>query len=221
MKKINVLCAILLIICIPIITLTFSANIVVKYPAVLVYYLNDSQVMKYTDMDLTSDELANKTGSFFLGFDDNEQITEDTGYTQDPVFTDKEMEILLEIRHVVNAMLLAGIIALVVFVAVFIYLVRAKEKDLIWKYCKRGVIVAAVINAVYCVLWAIPSIRSFFYDSLTNVILDKDSNLYLIGTKGDWSTVMIVAHAIIAVVLILLICYITRKITRSRRIFTR
>lgn len=204
-----------------IITVSFSTNIAVRYPEVFSFYLNESEVLQYTDIDMKGGDLAKEMGSFFMGFGDDDQIYENTEYTKDPVFDDKEMEVLLQCRSTLNILALAGIVSLAIFVGIFVYFIKTQNKDLLWKYGKGAAYTSVIVNIIYNVLWGISPLRKAFFDSLTNVTLTSNSNLYLIVTKGNLSTTLIIVQGAIAAILIILIAYITRKITRSRRIFTR
>lgn len=222
MKRIKYLYSGIYAITLPILIILLAFNITFRTSEVYSYYFNDSQSIDYTTLDVTSNELADSFASFLNDlFSSEVDITENSGYEDDPIFDDVEGEVLLQMKTVLTSSFIIAFGLLIIDIIMFIILHRREEDELLFKVTKTDIIATLILSLASGITFATQSVSQAIYDKYINIQLPKDSVLTTLFSKGSFSQVADVCYIGIGIILLALVFYIVWTITKPEKIFNR
>ncbi len=222
MKKLKGLYSIIIMIAIPVLVVLIALNITLRSPEVYSYCFNDSQALDYTTLSLSSNELSDQLADFSWGlFSEDIDITENAGYMDDPIFDDTEAEVLFEIRDILTKSFCLMLIILAIIIVLYFYFIKKSYKEELFTSCKIGAVISVVFLIISTIVISSNRIIGKIYDTFVGIDLGKDSLLKLLFTKGDFNGAVSIAQLGFGIIALILICYITWRLTKPPRIYKR
>ena len=138
MKLIYRMAAGLLIIIIPFVAITVSANILARLPDVYSFQFAKSQITEEIDLAIRPAEIGALFSSYLTGGTDEFQIISEYQGREQQIFTMRDQIGMFEARRHINWMLLFSILAIIIVVLLSFWLIRVREKQMLrtaFKYC--------------------------------------------------------------------------------------
>lgn len=220
MRKFNYFCSILLAVLLPLMIVILSSNLILRVSEPYVYHFNDSQVIKEVPYNITGAEMAGAISKYWSSTDSKAfQVYENNGIYKDPIIEEDEQKIMKEAKFILNVELAFGLIALVLVLAIYIYLWRGGFKEALRNrfYTGAGLTLALLIGQAVC--WSMKPFRLWMYNNLIGIKLAKDSvTLQLVLGDPFFKTYVLFA-TVLGIAMLAILTYVNHQITKPTRIF--
>lgn len=219
MRRIKVICYVLLAIAFPLTVIILSGNVALRVPETYVFYFNDSQAADRVSSQITAANFGDEIAGYFNSLHDGGfQVYEDNGPYSDPLFTDDEVLVMAQARKLMMSGVVVSLAGLACVIVCYTVLRRRTEKRRLRTFGCIIVPVTAVLDALLCHALTRPDFRAALYRSFIGIGLGKDSSLRRLLGSPFQNTFMMFA-GIIAAVLLLLALYAVIRSTREERMF--
>lgn len=219
MHKFNYILSFVLAITLPLMILILSSNLILRTSEVYVYHFNDSQVVREFPYNVEERDVAKAISSYWSSINpDSFQVYEDNGKYKDPVFEEKEQVVMYKARKLINLHLLAGLLLMIVSLAIYIYLLKRNFRATLRNQYKFSGVFAAVLIIAQIVLLSTKSFRVWAYDYFIGIDLGKESNLILILGDPFFRTFLIFT-TVLGAALLGVITYLNIILTKPERLF--
>ena len=221
-KKINVhrLISLLLLLTIPVFCLGISGGVLTRAADVYQYNLKSTQAVSNGSYFVDEDKLIELMGDFMNGKTDTFALLEEVEYEPENVFTAQDEKVMTQYRQVCRNALLAGIIGAVLTALVYGLLIRWKEKDLMrWIMGLSGVSLFALGALQVTALVYGPARRFVYGRSIDLALPEKDYLAQLVDQS--FAVQLSVMISIMAVIIYLVMIYLTFRLAGKRNVFKR
>ncbi|HKM28064.1 MAG TPA: hypothetical protein VJY37_00115 [Anaerovoracaceae bacterium] len=219
MRKFNFICSILIVVMVPLMIVTLSANLTLRIPDSYKYYFNDSEILDEIPYYIGQNDMASAFSSYFNAFNDDPfQVYEDNGMFQDPIYDSQDVHAMKKYKRVMTATAGATIVFLILSLAIFIYLYRKGFKAALRNRYKLILPLSVILMAGHGLVFALESIRHWMYAKFIGVKLAEDSLLQQV-LGGDFFGTYIMFSTIIGAAIIGVLTYVVFTMTKPPRIF--
>lgn len=220
MRKFNYVCSILLAVLLPLMIVILSSNLILRVSEPYVYHFNDSQVIKEIPYNVTGSDMAKAISKYWSSVDSKSfQVYENNGVYKDPIIQKDEQLVMENAKVIINVELAFGVIALVVVLAIYIYLWRGGFKDALRNrfYAGAGLTLALLIAQAVC--WSMKPFRLWIYHSLIGIKLGKESVTLQLVLGDPFFKTYILFATIAGIALLAILTYANYRLTKPARIF--
>lgn len=163
--------------------------------------------------------MADEISSYWSSFSSKDfQVYEINGEYKDPVFDKDEQAVMKKAKSILNIELLAGVVLLIITIAIYVYFVKHNFIDALRNRFRigAGLTVALMIANVACFMTK--GFRLWLYNSLIGVELEKKATLTIVLGDPLYETYILFSTALAAVALGIFI-FVNHKYTKPARIF--
>ncbi len=219
MRKLNYFLSILLVIFMSFTIMFLSSNLVLRTSAMYSFHFNDSEVMYDIPYNVTGSDMSKEIASYWWSLDSEPfQVYEDNRIFKDPIFEKTEQEAMGKAKIFINLELVAGVLCLVGFLGIYIYMLRKNFKEALRNRFRCGMIITLMLLVGRIVFLCIKSCRLWAYKTFIGVELSKNSTLSIILGDPLFKTYLIFG-SIIGVALLAVMAYVHFNLTKPERIF--
>lgn len=220
MGKIKYPLFVLLLVLFPVAIVSLSGNLVIRLGETYTYHFNDSQVVDSLYTSVSAGEFSDAISEWWnpLGKETTFQVFESNGEYQDPLFSEKDGQVMVRARSIANWALAGGTLALAVAVLLYVVLYR---KRCITGLRRTGYGIASltVIGLLLAnVLLRRGAVRMALYDQWIGISLRKGSTLRILLGTPFYKTFLLFS-TILTVALLIAFCYVNFSLTRKKRLF--
>lgn len=220
MRKFNYSCSILLAILLPLMIVILSSNLILRVSEPYVYHFNDSQIINEVPYNVTGSEMAGAISKYWSSPNSKAfQVYEDNGAYKDPIIEEDEQQVMEEAKIIINVELAFGLIALVLVIAIYIYLWRGGFKEALRNrfYAGAGLTLALLIAQAVC--WSVKPFRLWIYNTLIGVRLGKESLTIQLVLGDPFFKTYVLFATIAGIAILAVLTYVNHQITKPTRIF--
>lgn len=221
-KKINVhrLVSLLLLLSIPVFCLGIASGVLTRSADVYQYNLKSTQAVSNGTYFVDEDELVELLGDFMTGKTDSFVLKEKVEYEPENVFTAQDEKVMKQYRQVSRRALAAGIGGGVLTLIVYGLLIYWKEKDLMrWIMGLSGVSLF-VFGGLHVLALVYGPVRRLAYGRVIDFALpEKDYLAQLVD--HSFAVQLSVMTSIFALILYLIMIYLTFRLAGKRNVFKR
>ena len=212
--------SVFLIVLIPAVIVLLSSAVVLHMPQPYEYYFNDSESLSGIGYGVEVSEMGKEIADYFrMPSDEPFQVYERNGEYEDPIFSDRDQEVMKKAAEFLWKETLLALALTVLAVLVFWNTKRKKLIDPLRVEGWIASILTVLLQAAQFVLLSSESFRHVLYQKLIGISLPRTSNLYVILGNGEFAGVYLMFQTIIAAALLVLFAYIVYKSTRPERVF--
>ena len=129
MRLLNKLLILLVILMIPLVSISASVNIITRMPDIYAYEFTRTQIMEKIGLDADADELSGLFSDYLTGSASEFQITAEYQGREKDVFSPEDQIGMQNVRKVLNAGLAAAIAMGVLSAAIVYYFIRLGHKE--------------------------------------------------------------------------------------------
>lgn len=218
MKIIYNILLVVLIICIPFVSLITSFNVVLRMPDLYVYEFNNTEITDEIDLEVTGDELGHFFSDYMFGKNQEFKLFAEYRGREQAVFGTGEQISMEHARKLLNISLFA--LAGFVFFTIIGYAVfLLKKRKLALRYAFKGAVIFYIVLIVLIIIaFHVTAVRESLHQLIFIYPSGADDVMPLVLTKkfaGDSITAGIVGGSI----LLIMLASITWKATKPRRMF--
>ena len=207
-----------LIICIPLISIFAAFNVVLRMPDLYVYEFNKTEITKEIKLNIENDELGGVFSDFMLGKNKVFQLNAEYEGRELEIFSINDQKNMENLRHLLNIMLIVmGVMFVITFISYWI-LISMKNKLDIRNAFKGGVILYSSITILSFLAFYISFLRDIIYKFIFISPMKEDSVLSLMLTK-HFANDCLIAGSVIAAIILIIFASITWNLTKPRRMF--
>ena len=220
MKVVDRICIVLLAVMLPVAVMCLSETGVWRVSDTYEYSLKESEILNKMHLDVSEEHVARTFTGYVNGKTDEFQIIEKTGAVETELFTEEDEQSMSVIRDYAKYLLWAGIIALIIAIAAYAVL-RIKTKKITVKDGFRAALAVFIcMQAANLVIRLIDPARNAVFGWLFD-FPDTEGDLLTGIMKGSLPEQFAVFQTIAAVVAMLILWYISSRLTRPEKIFFR
>ena len=220
MKVIDRICILLLAVMLPVAVMCLSETGVWRVSDTYEYSLKESEILNKMHLDVSEEDVARTFTGYVNGKTDEFQIIEKTGAVETELFTEEDEQSMSVIRDYAKYLLWAGIIALIIAIAAYAVL-RIKTKKITVRAGFRAALTVFIcMQAANLVIRLIDPARNAVFGWLFD-FPDTEGDLLTGIMKGSLPEQFAVFQTITAVVAMLILWYISSRLTRPEKIFFR
>lgn len=207
-----------MIICIPVVTILGSLNVVFRMPDLYSFEFTRNQVANEISLSMTDDQLAGFFSDFMTGKEKHFDLFTEYRDREQDVFNATEQANMEYVRKLLNLTLyvLGGAAFLMVIISLILLLRKLKyELRVAFKF---GILVQTVILVACHVFMNLKDQRQFFYGKLFAHPFGADDVLPLMLTK-EFAQISLAAVSVISFILLFILASILWRLTKPRRMF--
>ena len=221
-KKINVhrLVSLVLLLTIPLFCLGISGGVLSRSADVYQYNLKSTQAVSNGTYFVDEDELIELMGSFMSGETDKFELLEAVEYEPENVFTAKDEKVMLQYRQVSQGVLYTGIGGAVLTVVILGLLAYWKEKELMRRIIGLSGVSLLFFGALHVLALVFGPFRQLTYGRLIDFSLPENDYLLQLVSQS-FAVQLAVMTCIAAVVIYLILVYVTFRFAAKRNVFKR
>ncbi|MEL7656842.1 MAG: DUF1461 domain-containing protein [Bacillota bacterium] len=209
---------IIIAICIPVITVFGAMNIVYRMPDLYVYEFNNNEIANEIDLGIKDDELGQFFSDFMTGKEKEFDLFTEYRDREQSVFGTGEQINMENARKLLNHTLyIIGIALILAVISYGVFLLKKKKYELRIAF-KTSIIVFAVMQAVFYILFLIEKTREFLYEMIFINPFGADDALPLMLTER-FAKISVIANSVVALIMLIILASITWRITKPRRMF--
>ena len=220
MKMIDRICIVLLALLLPLAVMCLSETGVWRVSDTYEYSLKESEVLNKMHLDVSEEDVAHTFTKYVNGKTDDFRLVEKTGAVEQELFTEKDEQSMRTIRDYAGYLLYAGIIAFIIAVAAYARLRIKTKKTTVKTGFHAALAVFICIQAANLVIRLIDPVRNAVFGWLFS-FPDEESDLLTGIMNGSLPEQFAVFQTIFAVVIMLILWYISSMITKPEKIFFR
>lgn len=211
-----------LILFMPLMVILAAMNIVLRMPDVYVYHFNSEDSSSQLNFGLKNEELGDIISSFMFNQAEDFTIQGNDGEndTLGIPLTTEEKETMQHFRNILNVTFVMFFLLFVLLAVMYYWIFHFKHKEVLRIVIKGSWITHLILAAVSIALLSINKTSEVFYSFLFQPQFVEEGMLSFIFTK-KLAAMSIGATVVIAAILLFLITWMTRKLTRPKRIFAR
>ena len=207
-----------MVISIPIAIICLANNLTTRMPDLYQYEFKSTEILGDLSVAKNEDEMGQFFSEFMMGKTQKFQIEYQFGDNTDNLFSNNEQNTMGKFKSVNNAILLAGIVALILAITSYFLLYKQNLKILLRRtFSKTLILFATLISFITIGAFVSPLIGSE-YAFLFNYKIKSFMALPKLLPKSFFIH-SILATVAISIIIMLILWYFTWKITKPRRIF--
>lgn len=217
MKWIFKILAVGLAVGLPLLSLSLSMNIVLRMPDVYEYNFKATENLADIGIEKSDEEMGRRISDFMLMKRDSLSDTEEDGQFK---LSEPETEKLLRWRGVVNGTAVMALLSVVISVAAIVFFKKKELDEELRRQLKKGIYLYLYFGLLYCGIYIVLSKAGYpVHQLLTGSIPSETVLKQLMGPA--LVRVLYFAVAIVATVIMGILAYIVKSITKPKRIFSR
>lgn len=217
MKWIFKILAVGLAVGLPLLSLSLSMNIVLRMPDVYEYNFKATENLADIGIEKSDEEMGRRISDFMLMKRDSLSDTEEDGQFK---LSEPETEKLLRWRGVVNGTAVMALLSVVISVAAIVFFKKKELDEELRRQLKKGIYLYLYFGLLYCGIYIVLSKAGYpVHELLTGSIPSETVLKQLMGPA--LVRVLYFAVAIVATVIMGILAYIVKSITKPKRIFSR
>lgn len=147
----------------PIIILIFSTNFVLRTNTFYSFYLTKSEITREIPYEISNDKLSKHFGEFMKHKKEDFQIKEDSRYKPQDIFSKRAINVMDSFRSFMDKTLIFGIILLGITIAIVFYLIKEKEKRLIYESFESSLIWYIVVVGAFLIANVVPAVSKMIF----------------------------------------------------------
>jgi len=220
MKRLVVLWYVLIMISLPLAVAILSGNVVLRLSATYVYHFNDSQVVDQVGSYVTGSQFADEISGYFNSIGSKEfQVYEENGEFRDPIFDEKESQVMARGRLIMNLTLALGVLLMGLAIGLYLFLVGKVPKIKLRRIGFGALGISAGLTLALVVAVGRKAVREMLYTSFIGIELGKGSTLKLL-IGSPFEKTYIIFSTVLAVAMIGVLTYIHHSLTKEQRLFS-
>ena len=220
MKMIDKICIVLLALMLPVAVICLSETGVWRISETYEYSLKESEILNKMHLNVSEEDVAHTFTRYVNGKTDDFQIIEKTGTVEAELFTEEDEQSMSTIRGYAGYLLYAGIVALIIAIAAYVRLRIKTKKTTVKAGFHAAIAVFICLQAANLIIRLIDAAREAVFGWLFD-FPDAEGDLLTGIMKGSLPEQFAVFQTITAVVAMLILWYISSRITRPEKIFFR
>ncbi|WP_227017634.1 DUF1461 domain-containing protein [Sinanaerobacter chloroacetimidivorans] len=209
---------ILLIICIPLISITGAYNIVLRMPDLYVYEFNRVQLTDELELELKDEEFGHFFSDFMIGKVENFELIADYQGKEQNVFHTMEQVSMEHFKQLLNILLYAFAGMLLIAVICYGVFMANNRKYFLRTAFKSGILVYLVMIILPIITYLVPSLRDFMQQFIFRFKFNEDNLLTQIFTES-FVVEFLAATTFISAVILFITGSVTWRMTKPRRMF--
>ena len=220
MKMIDRICIVLLAVLLPTAVICLSETGVWRVSDTYEYSLKESEILNKTHLNVSEEDVSHTFTRYVNGKTDDFKLTEKTGTVEHELFTEEDERSMSVIRDYARYLLYAGVIALVIAIAAYAVLRIKTKKTTVRTGFRAALAVFICMQAANLLIRLIDPARNAVFGWLFD-FPDEEGDLLTGIMEGSLPEQFAVFQTITAVVIMLILWYISSRITRPEKIFFR
>jgi len=210
--------SLLLIGIIPIMVLCMTSNLIFRAPDLYQNEFMSTDIVNNSNINMTAEELGEFFSRYMLGISDEFQIVPDPEMSQDKLFTEGEQLAMQQFAKILNIQLIIGAVLLVITVLLYLYFLRKRWPEILRKRFFGACIFFTLMIISSILVYNIQDASEFLYNLIfTYDPGETDLLPQLLGRHFAKSS--LVAGNMVAAVVMVVIYYLTWRLTKPRRMF--
>lgn len=205
---------------VPIAVICLVANVIMRMKDVYSYSLSASGIIGATTVSTSEDELLGLITNFMTGKTDEFALMENSEFDPEQIFSALDQQAMMGARHVLDIMLMIGMVMLVLSVVAYWLLIRWRVREIFMKRFKVCVGVFAVLEILNILTVCIAPLRAATWGLLIPTEFPDGDNLVLLLSDA-FPRQVIMFEVIAGVFAMLLIGYLTWNVAGRRKMFRR
>ena len=218
MKIVYKIFVIVLIVCIPFVSIFAATNIVLRMPDLYVYEFNKTQITKEIKLDIHVDKLGSIFSDFMIHKNEVFELKAEYQGREQEVFDVNAQEDMDNLRSQLNIILIILGAMLLILTIIYWILIANKKKTDLRNGFKGGVVLFVFIIILLTMAFNIEAVREMIYQYIFITPLDKDNVLSLLLTK-QFARDLLIAGTAVATIILGILASITWSMTKPRRMF--
>lgn len=208
----------LLILAIPLVALSASANLVLRLPDLYKFELERTEVARDINLNLSGEELSDFISEYMCGKEESFQLKAEYDGREKNIFTATEEAVMSQFRNIMDiSRIVLGALFIFVLLAYW-HLLRQKRKEALRFAYKAGVITYIVLAAILTVGFLVESLRGMIMDfAIGGHFAPEDLLPQLFGNTIILEATIIII--IISAIIMVIGRAITWRLTKPERIF--
>lgn len=220
MRKIIIICTIIVTLAVPIFIVSFAQNISVRTEEVYSFYFNDTRVVNKLHTSYSSNEVARMVANYLNSFSNESfQIWEDNGYDLEAVFTEEESHNMGQLKKALAYSSLTCVVSLAVICGIYLFFFLSERKILI----RRTYLISIPFTIAGIVFGAITALNQDWQyrmaENLNFIELGEES---LLGVVFGSDLMVMVGKLFLAVSIILFAAcsFVAYKLSKDDKVFS-
>ena len=205
---------------VPIAVICLVANVIMRMKDVYSYSLSASGIIGATTVSTSEDELLGLITNFMTGKTDEFALMENSEFDPEQIFSALDQQAMTDARHVLDIMLIIGVVMLVLSVVAYWLLIRWRVREIFMKRFKVCVGVFAVLEILNILTVCIAPLRAATWGLLIPMEFPDGDNLVLLLSDA-FPRQVVMFEAIAGVFAMLLLGYLTWNVAGRRKMFRR
>lgn len=220
MKVTDRICIVLLAVLLPVAVMCISETGVWRISDTYEYSLKESQVLDKMGAGVTEEQVSHTFTRYINDKTDEFSLTQKTGTVEEELFTEEDARFAASLKSYARYLLIAGICCLILALIAYICLRVRTRKTVVRKGFSIALGVFICMAAVNLIVRLADPLRNAVYGWLFDYP-DRDGDLLTGIMNGSLPEQFAVFQTIIAVVMMLILWYISSWLTRPEKIFFR
>lgn len=210
----------IIVISLPLMIFCLSANLIMRMDDIYEYNMDASGIMNNTNLSTSKEDVVGSITKFMQHRTDDFSLMENVEYEPQQLYSEKDRGAMLQTRHLLDVMLAIGVLMFVASAIAYFFLIRWRVRDIFMKRFKLTFVIFLIMEAANILIVSIQPLRKFVFGSFIEMDFPDDDNLvYLLSDSFPMQ--IAVFEAIIGIILMLILTYITWQVAGRRKMFKR
>lgn len=205
-------------ICVPVVALLGSSNLIFRLPDLYTFEFKSKQIVREIDLGITDDELGQFFSDYMKGKNEEFDLIAEYKNREQDVFGPAEQLNMDNARNILNYSVLILGISAILLIAGYWILLNKKRKSMLRIAFKGGTALFAALQIMIFVLFFNSNTRSFFHNLIFINPYDVEDALPLILTQ-DFAKLCVYANLIVSTIIMIIIFSVTWNLSKPRRMF--